>query len=411
MLHSACVRGPRLALLGFATALMMLAGPLRADEPKVTIQGNGTDLGPTPLVVAIDPKLPAGDYLLTPEDGGQPLRANVLEGDGQARLAILLDKLGARETRTFRLGKAKGDPAGAIHMTAKDGMVAVRVGDQPFTTLRQGTFKPYLYPVIGPTGASFTRAYPMEEVEGEDHDHPHQRSFWFTHGNVNGYDFWASDPKNKANPKFGTIKQTDLADVSGGLAVGQIRTQDAWLAPDGQKLCEDERILRFSATPDVRFIDVDVTLKATNGAVTFGDTKEGMFGLRVASSLDVNRKQGGQIVNAEGITDTDAWGKVSPWVDYTGPLAGKTVGVAILNHPESFRYPTAWHVRDYGLFAANPFGNRDFGLKGPGEYTIPAGESIRFRYRVILHNGRTDDARIAAAFQAFAKPPKVTIQP
>ncbi len=127
--------------------------------------------------------------------------------------------------------------------------------------------------------------------------------------------------------------------------------------------------------------------------------------------MDVKRKQGGQIVNAEGITDTDAWGKASPWVDYTGPVKGKTVGVAILNHPESFRYPTTWHVRDYGLFAANPFGYHDFGVDKPGSHTIPAGESIHFRYRVILHEGRTDEARIAAAFQAFAEPPKVEIQP
>ena len=78
-----------------------------------------------------------------------------------------------------------------------------------------------------------------------------------------------------------------------------------------------------------------------------------MFGLRVATSMDVTSKKGGKIINAEGIENTPAWGKPSPWVDYTGPVGGKTVGVAIFNHPSSFRYPTTWHVRDYGLFAAN----------------------------------------------------------
>jgi hypothetical protein len=157
-------------------------------------------------------------------------------------------------------------------------------------------------------------------------------------------------------------------------------------------------------------LDFDVTIQATAGPVTFGDTKEGMFGVRVASSMDVTRKPGGQITNAEGQTDAAAWGQPSAWVDYTGPVEGKTLGIAILNHPESFRYPTTWHVRDYGLFAANPFGWRDFGRKTAGDYTIPAGQSIAFRYRVILHQGPTDPARLAAAFQGYAQPPRVVIE-
>ena len=155
-----------------------------------------------------------------------------------------------------------------------------------------------------------------------------------------------------------------------------------------------------------------MTITASDGPVTFGDTKEGTFGLRLASSMNVNRKTGGRIVNAEGITDTDAWGKASSWVDYSGPVNDETVGVAILNHPESFRYPTTWHVRDYGLFAANPFGYDDFKYKdAPGDHTIPAGESIRFRYRVILHLGDTEAAGIPAAFMAYAEGPAVEVRP
>ncbi len=165
----------------------------------------------------------------------------------------------------------------------------------------------------------------------------------------------------------------------------------------------------FSGTATTRVLDFEVTIKATGKPVTFGDTKEGMFGLRVASTMDVKAKKGGKITNAEGITDGAAWGKASPWVDYTGPVDGQTVGVAILNHPESFRYPTTWHVRDYGLFAANPFGWHDFGMNKAGNYTIPSGESIRFEYRVILHKGPTDKAGIPAAFQAFAQPPTVEV--
>jgi hypothetical protein len=134
-----------------------------------------------------------------------------------------------------------------------------------------------------------------------------------------------------------------------------------------------------------------------------------MFGLRVASSMDVDRKRGGRITNAEGLNDAKAWGKASPWVDYTGPVEGKTVGIAILNHPRSFRYPTSWHVRTYGLFAANPFGWHDFGLGRSGEHLLPAGQELRFSYRVILHEGETPDAGIAKAFEGYAEPPTIEV--
>ena len=114
--------------------------------------------------------------------------------------------------------------------------------------------------------------------------------------------------------------------------------------------------------------------------------------------------------NAEGITDDAAWGKASPWVDYVGPVEGKTVGVAILNHPDSFRYPTTWHVRTYGLFAANPFGWHDFGQKTSGEYTVPEGQSVRFAYRVVLHEGDTATARVANAFSGYSQPPGVSVE-
>ena len=234
--------------------------------------------------------------------------------------------------------------------------------------------KPYFFPLIGPTGVSYTRAYPLQkDVAGEDHDHPHQRSFWFTHGSVNGFDFWASDPLNKPKRNDGTIRETSRSIVAAGPVLGVLKTTDDWLGPDGKVVCQDERTVRAYATAAIRVLDFDITLKATAGPVTFGDTKEGMFGLRVASSMDVKNKKGGKITNAEGITDEAAWGKASPWVDYTGPVEGKTVGVAILNHPDSFRFPTTWHVRTYGLFAANPFGWHDFGMKNIGRARRPRG--------------------------------------
>jgi len=159
-------------------------------------------------------------------------------------------------------------------------------------------------------------------------------------------------------------------------------------------------------------MDFDITVTAGDKPVTFGDTKEGSMGVRVASSMDVTGGKG-HILNSQGDKDAATWSKRADWVDYWGPVAGKTVGIAMMDHPTSFRHPTYWHVRDYGLFAANPFGVHDF-VKGAaehaGDYTIPPGGTLVLRYRILLHEGDAQDARIADVAAAYANPPTVEVR-
>jgi len=280
------------------------------------------------------------------------------------------------------------------------GGVRVLVDGQLFTEyLTKSGAKPILWPVIGPTGKAMTRSYPMRPagLPSERKDHPHHRSLWFTHGNVNGVDFWGE------NDPHGTIRHREFSQITSGGPVATIATVNDWIAPDGHKICEDQRRLHLGADREVRWIDFKVTITASDGDVTFGDTKEGSFGLRVAGSMKVDAGKG-RIVNSEGLTDKRAWGKPAKWVDYHGPVDGERVGIAILNHPTSFRYPTYWHVRTYGLFAANPFGLHNFlNRKEPlGAYTLPAGKSFTLRYRVLLHTGDEKNARLADRFKAYA---------
>ena len=390
----------------FAFLLLFLVSTARAGEVRrVTIRGAGRDLGETPMLIELNPMLPVGDYSLSGE-GGPALPASVFEAGGKGRLAFVLPGLKRGETRRYTLSQdaQKDRKTDGVAFVPEGKGLRVEVDDQPLTTYHPDLGpKPILFPLIGPTRAAFTRAFPMEQVEGEDKDHPHQRSFWFTHGKVNGVDFWSELPGH------GAIRETSRSALPGRL-VGILRTTNDWVDPAGKTVCQDERTLRFRALKSAWLVDFDVTIKASNGPVTFGDTKEGMFGVRVASVLDANRKEGGKITNADGLTNADAWGKASPWVDYAGKIDGKAVGIAIMNHPDSFRYPTTWHVREYGLFAANPFGWKDFGRAESGEYTLPAGESITFLYRVVLHEGDTASANLPAAFEAYARPPKVEIQ-
>ena len=294
--------------------------------------------------------------------------------------------------------------------------------------------KPILWPIIGPTGEALTRPYPMQAdgSSGKSDDHPHHRSLWFTHGDVNGRSFW-DDCRVE---QFGVIRHRCFRTVEGG-TTGIIVAESEWVAAhlkpgskaadggpcDGDAIefdeqpviCSDVRRITFAASHKVRTIDFEITLKAVNGPVRFGDTKEGTFGLRVPDTMSVDKNLGGEILNREGLVNEHAWGKRSAWVDYRGPATqqGKPVGIAVLHHPSSFRFPTYWHVRTYGLFAANPFGATSFGDKAfssdsqadDGAFVLPAGQSFKHRYRIVLHDGDEKAASIEQRFQEFAESP------
>ncbi|MGC8638428.1 MAG: PmoA family protein [Isosphaeraceae bacterium] len=378
----------------------------RAEGWRLVVQDPLPTKVESPIVVEVPATIPVGDYEASTTGRSRPIAVQVFDDLGK-RWLCMVPPPGANEgPYNLRAIPASGnDPTHGFSLEPKGARIVIRLNHDRVTEYRtdQGA-KPFLFPLIGPTGASYTRTFPMARIAGEDHDHPHQRSFWFTHGKVNGVDFWSEEKGH------GTIKETSRQTMVSGPLLARLRTTDDWIAPDGKKVCSDDRVLTFTHSESARIVDFEITIKADHGPVVFGDTKEGMFGLRIASSMDVNRKKGGKITNAEGLTDERAWGKASPWVDYTGPVAGKTVGIAILNHPRSFRYPTTWHVRTYGLFAANPFGWHDFGLGKSGEYTLGAGESLWFGYRVILHTGETTSARIPEAFANYSQPVKIEIK-
>ncbi len=272
--------------------------------------------------------------------------------------------------------------------------------------------KPFLWPVIGPDGAKMTRAYPMEEVEGERRDHPHHRSVWFGHQNIEGFDTWheprtilerrgSEEDKKKRLAKLGPTVHRKFTKLSGGKTAVIIAVSD-YVASDGRKLLADQRTLTFRRGPDRLLLDFDIVFTAEHGDCRIGDMKDSGFSVRVPTSMDVDSKKGGRILNSEGQIDRAAWGKRAKWVSYTGPVGGKTLGVAILNHPESFRHPTPWHVRTYGLFTANPFGTRAIAKEKDGAFLLKKGDSFRLRHQVIFHEGGTDKARIPKAWDDYA---------
>jgi hypothetical protein len=403
---------------GLPTALVVITGILAvpslatargpADSWRLVVRGGNADLGETPVMAEVDDGLDPGSYIVDSTVANESFPAQIFRVGAMRYLATILPHVPQGRNETYNLRwrlSQEPDLSHSVLFHAQGRGLAVQLDRRPWTSYRvdQG-HKPFYFPMIGPSGDPYTRAYPMESLAGEDHDHPHQRSCWFTHGNVNGVDFWGEDPKS------GTIRETDRSIIVEGPVLGRLATKDDWNSPDGRRVCRDERVVTFYRTKTDRIFDFDITLRADPGPVTFQDTKEGMFGIRVASSMDVNKKNGGKITNAEGLTDEKAWGQASRWVDYVGPVGSNTVGIAVMNHPGSFRYPTTWHVRTYGLFAANPFGWHDFGRPEKGDYTIPAGQSIRFLYRIIFHAGVTDAAALNRLFESYATPPSFSLE-
>ena len=267
---------------------------------------------------------------------------------------------------------------------------AVTVDGKPFAEYRTHSgHQPVIWPIVGPGGQAMTRQYPLaEKLPTERDDHPHHRSLWFNHGLVNGFDFWMEPPPAGQGGKQNNIEHREFAELKSHGRSARIVTRNDWTT-DGEKVCEDVRAIEFGVDEHGRWIDFAVELIASEGELTLGDTKEGSFGIRVPGTMDVDAKLGGRILNSRGQTDGEAWGRSAEWVDYRGPVEGQPAGITIFDMPGSFRHPCRWHVRTYGLFAANPVGEHDFppGDGKQGAVTLAMGETLRLHYRVLFTSG------------------------
>jgi len=319
------------------------------------------------------------------------------------RVAALAEQ---REVFQDMVAKAQAGGAkrgGGVKIVEADKKLRVEINGKLFTEYNyKDVPRPFFYPVIGPTGSNITRHWPMKEGldEGDDkRDHVHHRSLWFTHGEVNGHDFWGEGSGS------GKIVHDRFVKVESGSRVGVIESKNKWVAKDGKVVCTDTRTHRFYNRPGGQLMDFEIMIHASEGKVVLGDTKEGSMAIRLAPTMRVEGKVAkGHIINSEGDEDKSAWGKRAAWCDYYGPVEGQAVGVAIFDHPKNPKHPTWWHVRTYGLFAANPFGVHDFEKKpkGTGDITIPAGESLTFKYRFYFHKGDEKQGQVAKYYREYA---------
>ena len=294
--------------------------------------------------------------------------------------------------------------AAEVKVTKAADRVKIEIDGKPYSDFIYGgeAKKPFLHPLRSASGKIVTRVWPMEEKDGEAKDHVHHQGLWFTHGDVNGLDFWANHPTQKSDKK-GIVTLNKLGALKGGKKLGLVAASFDWKDPKGEVVLTEDRLMTFHSDPNLRIIDFDIKLTG-KVAAKFGDTKEGFFALRLTAPLDA--RHSGKMTSAEGaVGEKKVWGKRSPWVDYAGELEGEKLGVTIMDHPGNLKHPTYWHSRDYGLFAANVFGEHDFynDKSRDGSVTLEPGKSWRFRYRLVIHPGDAASAGIAKMYEEWSK--------
>ena len=304
--------------------------------------------------------------------------------------------------------------AQSVELKRSGNRIEVTIGGHPFTTYYFDPFvaKAYLQPLRSAQGTIVTRAYPVGNEMPAGHEkessiEPHQRPLYFAHGNIDGLSFWSEKTFLKTfyiheSQDYGHMVFTKLDEIKSGEDAGSIRAEFNLVGPAGQVLATETQSYTFKGDENTRTIDCEFTIHADHGPVVMGDTKEGTFAIRVAPEL--NSPPSHMINSSGGEGEPNIWGKRANWVNYDSKVSGEDVGIAIFDSPRSFRHPTYWHARAYGLFSANPFGIREFTRdpKQDGSWTIEENKSLTFRYRVVIHHGDYQQAKIAEAYERFA---------
>jgi hypothetical protein len=327
----------------------------------------------------------------------------------RSKIALFLFLLFAGAVLAASCAYAAGE---SVQLQREATQINVVIGGKPFTTyyFDPKVAKPYFMPLRSAQGTIITRGFPIGNTVPPEHQHdrnlePHQRPMYFGHGNVDGIDFWgeAIYPKWSDDTVFGRTVLAKIEEVKDGPDSGTIRALFHLVGPRGRVIADETQAFVFHGDQQTRMIDCEFTITANHGAdVTMGDSKEGSFAIRVVKEL---YSPPGHMVNSEGgVGEKEIWGKRANWVDYYGKVGTEEVGVAIFDSPKSFRHPTYWHARGYGLFAVNPFGLREFtgDFNNDGSWTIPQGKSLSLRYRVLIHHGDYKQARVADAYQQYA---------
>lgn len=290
--------------------------------------------------------------------------------------------------------------------------VDVFIGGRLFTSyLYSNTLKkPVLYPVKTAGGTLITRGFPLDPRPGERTDHPHHVGLWFNYGDVNGLDFWNNSDSIPDGEKssYGTIRHKEIKNISSGDTKGELKVRLEWVNAEGELLLEENTTFIFSGKEKTRRIDRITKLTAPDKNISMKDNKEGMLGMRMARELEHPEESDnatGKYRSSEGVEGIEVWGTRAKWMNLAGLIKGDSLSVAIFDHPDNIGYPTYWHARGYGLYAANPLGQKALS-EGKEElnFKLSAGESVTFKHRIEIYSGeKVTPERIDSDWADFSR--------
>lgn len=271
--------------------------------------------------------------------------------------------------------------------------------------------KTFLYPVNAPDGSIITRGFPIEPRKGERVDHPHHIGIWFNHGNVNGLDFWNNSSSIPAEKKdlYGRIVHQKTTIIAGGKR-GILEVILNWNDNKGNTLLTENVRYIFTGNKNSRTIDHISTLTAGNDPVTIGESKEGLFAIRVDRAFEMPSKESliftddkgnpstvkatdnngvtGMYTSSKGLKGDAVWGTRNDWVILSGLKDNITISMAIFDNPKNPGYPAYAHARGYGLFSINNFGQNSYDPKQEKKsYKIEKGQSITLYHRFYIQSG------------------------
>jgi hypothetical protein len=330
----------------------------------------------------------------------------------------------------YCVGAGQNSSAERIRIVPKEAerRVDIVIDGQPFTAYiwPEKLAKPVLYPLRNARGTMITRGFPLEPRAGERVDHPHHAGLWFNYGNVNGFDFWNNSEAIKPEdaPKMGNIRHRAITLTRSGNDQGELEVEADWITGKQQLILKEHTRFVFRGDPNFRSIDRITTLQALGEKVVFNDDKEGLLGMRVTRALEAPSDKAEIFTDASGrptavakLDDTGvngvyltsdgkkgdaAWGTRGHWCNLSGQLGDEPVTITSLDHPANPGFPTYWHARGYGLFAANPLGEKIFSNgKQALNFSIAPNQSVTFRYRILISSEIRTPEKSEAAYQSF----------
>ncbi len=292
----------------------------------------------------------------------------------------------------------KGAGQAVVAFAQQPGELTITVDGKPFASYvyEDPTItRPYFAHVKSSCGIQVTRNYPPQQGDPKDHATFHP-GIWLSFGDINGNDYWRLKSKVE--------HEMFVEQPKGGAGAGSFTVRNYYMTADGKDRILAELVKYIILVrPAGILLLTNSTFSSETNDITFGDQEEMGLGVRVNTKFTVQYGKG-HITNAEGLKEgAGTWGKSSKWVDYSGLVDDKNVGVTIMPDPKNFR-PSWYHTRDYGLMAANAFGREAMKQGEKSAEVVKKGEKFHLGYGVLIYcKPGNEKVNIENAYQDYLK--------